>query len=190
MMRKILSLSIASLLLSAGLLIAQSSSTTAEPGQPQQPEQPQEPQQPSQPHQPSPMGGRRGNAMPCWQEAGLDKSVLQKHAAIEREARSQVASVCANSSLTPQQKRQQVHEIRVQAKQKTETLATPEQRQAFFACRQARGQKGLGESNGPMVGCGDLSFAPHPAPPNAAPSGNESENPPADQPPPQNPPQR
>jgi len=177
MPRKSISLTIASLFLCAGLAAAQSSSSN-------QPQQPQQPDQPQQPRQPQPT--RRGNLQPCWQVAGIDKSAVDRHAAIERETRSQIAGVCSNSSLTPQQKRQQVREIRLQAKQKMEGLVTPGQRQAFFACRQERGLKGDPGEPRVMGGCGQLpNGATHPSAPNGAP-GEENPDAPANPASPQN----
>jgi hypothetical protein len=179
MLRKHFLLTAAAALLCAGQLVAQSSD------QPQQPQQPDQPSQPQQPRQPQPT--RRGNLQPCWQVAGIDKSVMERHQAIEREARSQAASVCSNSSLTPQQKHQQIREIRLQARQKMEGMATPAQKQAFFACRQERGMKGEPGEEGIRGGCGEMpNGGAHPnGTPEGAPAGNASPNPPADSAPPQ-----
>ena len=91
---------------------------------------------------------RQGQFEPCWQQAGLQKSVALQLASIQREARSQVEGVCSSTSLTPQQRRQQVQEIRGQARQKMEGLITPEQEKTFLQCRQERtgetGHAGLG----------------------------------------------
>lgn len=64
---------------------------------------------------------------------------MEQRWATERDTRSQVEAVCANSSLTPQQKQQQAREIRQQARQKMEGLVTPEQEKALTACQQERG---------------------------------------------------
>lgn len=105
-------------------------------------------------------GGRRGNFTPCWQQAGIEKSVMEQRWAAERETRSQVEAVCANSSLTPQQKQQQAREIRQQAHQKMEGLITPAQEKTLTACQQERGvnhgggggQAGTQQEGG---GCGE-----------------------------------
>jgi Spy/CpxP family protein refolding chaperone len=173
---KKLILAVASVLLCAALcpalLVAQSSD---------------QPQQPQQPHQPQP--NRSGRQIPCWQQAGIPKGALERHAAIDREARSQMANVCSNTSLTPQQKHQQIHEIRQQAKQRMEALATPEQRQAFFSCRQERGLRGPveGELRAP-AGCGEMpNGGVHPNnPPNETQPENGNDNPPANPPSQQN----
>lgn len=73
---------------------------------------------------------------PCWKQAGISPSVMEQHRGIERDAHSQVQSVCQNSSLAPQQKQQQVREIREQAQQKLNALLTSEQQSALHACQQ------------------------------------------------------
>lgn len=125
---------------------------------------------------------------PCWQQAGIDKSVMEQRWSIERDTRSQVEAVCSNSSLTPQQKRQQVREIRQQAHQKMEGLVTADQEKALAACQQERGGNRSGgggaraEAGG---GCGEWPRGgPHPGgSPNGAP-GNGGTNPPPPNPPP------
>lgn len=119
---------------------------------------------------------------PCWQVAGIEKSAIEQRWALERETQSQVQAVCANSSLTPQQKKQQVHEIREQAHQKMEGIITPEQQQALTACQQQRSGNHPAPHPGPGgLPCGEMP--PHPANPN--PSG-ESGNPPPPSSSPQN----
>jgi len=97
---------------------------------------------------------------PCWQQAGLTRSVMEQHRSIETDAHSQVASVCENSSLTPQQKQQQVKEIRHQAQEKMDALITPEQRVALHSCQQQRAANGSGNgSHRPTGGgpCGNFA---------------------------------
>jgi hypothetical protein len=98
----------------------------------------------------------RGNGTPCWQVAGVEKSVMEQRWALERDTRSQVSAVCSESSLTPQQKQQKAREIRAQAKQKMEALMTPDQEKKLTACQQERGMShpGGGEGGG---GCGEWS---------------------------------
>lgn len=116
-MRKKFFLSVA-FLLCAAMALAQSAPTTTTPDSPTDP------------------AGRRGE--PCWQQAGIEKPVAQEIWSIGRDARSQIEGVCSSSSLTPQQKRQQVQEIRQEAIQKREALVTADQRKTFMACQQAR----------------------------------------------------
>jgi hypothetical protein len=177
---------VGSILLYVAFCPALLSAQSSDPNQPQQPDQPQEPQQPRQPQQPQP--NRSGRQIPCWQQAGIPKGALERHAAIDREARSQMANVCSNTSLTPQQRHQQIREIRQQAKQRMEALATPEQRKAFFSCRQERGLRGPieGELRAP-AGCGELPNGethPNNQPSDAPPQTGDQDPPPQQNQPP------
>lgn len=125
---------------------------------------------------------RQGHQPSCMQQAGIEESVIEQIQSIARDARSQVDSICSNSSLTPRQKRQQVRDIRQQAMQKRASLITADQQQALTACQQARSanhpnngrqHEGLGG------GCGELP--PHGSRPggsDSGASGNESGTPP------------
>lgn len=75
---------------------------------------------------------------PCWRQAGITQSIMQQRQQIERDAHSQIAAVCENSSLTPQQKQQQAREIHEQAQQKVNAVITPEQQNTLHACQQQR----------------------------------------------------
>lgn len=75
---------------------------------------------------------------PCWQEAGISAQVFRQHEAIERSKHSQVQSVCADTSLTQQQKVEKIAGIREAAQQKNDALITPEQQKSVAACRQQR----------------------------------------------------
>jgi len=154
-------------LLCAGPLLAQSAPPTTNP-----------------PSQIRP--ARRGGQGSCLQQAGIDRSVMEQIGSIVRDARSQVESVCSNSSLTPQQKQQQVREIREQAMQKREGLLTADQQKALMACQQERGGYHPG-SGGPHEGmggggCGEMprgGSRPFGSPNGAPGSGNGTSNPPS-----------
>lgn len=118
MLRDVLRFTMLALVFSAGLLLAQN-------GAP-----------PSASNPPS-STTQRTRQEPCWQQAGVSRSVMEQHRSIEMDAHSQVASVCGNSSLTPQQKQQQVREIRQQAQQKMDALITSEQQSALHSCQHA-----------------------------------------------------
>jgi Spy/CpxP family protein refolding chaperone len=151
-----------SLTLSTARLTAQTSSSANQPQQPQQ--------------------LRRGNAVPCWRQAGIEKSVMEQRWAIERDTRSQIENVCTNSSLTPQQKRQQIREIHEQARQKMEGLITTEQQQALTACQQERGTNHPAANGQGLRGpCGELpNGAAHPGSNTAPENGNpQPANPPS-----------
>jgi len=93
-----------------------------------------------------------GNGGPCFQQAGIDKSVMEQLLSIQRESHSQIQSVCSDTSLTVQQKHQQVRQIHQQTHQKIEGLITPEQEKALMACRQE--QRGGNHPPGGQLGMG------------------------------------
>lgn len=98
--------------------------------------------------------GRQGGQEPCFEVAGIQKNVMEQIWSLERETHSQVETVCSNSSLTPQQKHEQVHELREQTHQKVDSLITPEQAKALESCRQERGMEHQG-MHGEGGGCGE-----------------------------------
>ena len=75
---------------------------------------------------------------PCWRQAGIDRSVMEQHRTIDRDAHAQINAVCENSSLTPQQKQEQARAIKRQAKEKMDALLTPDQAKSLQACQGAR----------------------------------------------------
>jgi hypothetical protein len=101
---------------------------------------------------------------PCWKQAGISQSVMEQRRGVGRDAHSQVENVCQNSSLTPQQKQEQVREIRQQAEQKLDALITSEQQSALHACQQQRGMNGSSHPGSSHLGyrrsgsgpCGNL----------------------------------
>jgi hypothetical protein len=123
---------------------------------------------------------RRGGGGNCFQQAGIEKSVMEQIHTISHDARSQIEAVCSNSSLTAEQKHQQAHEIREQAMQKREKLLTPDQQKSLAACQQERGgnhPNGGGMHEGMGNGCGEMPGGR----PSNRPSGNGS-TPPANPP--------
>jgi hypothetical protein len=64
--------------------------------------------------------GKARTEQPAGRVVGIEKSAMERLWALERETRSQVEAICTNSSVKPQQKRQQVREICEQAHQKME----------------------------------------------------------------------
>jgi hypothetical protein len=100
---------------------------------------------------------------PCWEVAGVSKSAMQQRRAVARQARHEVEAVCSNSSLSIQQKRQQIQRIHQQERQQIEAIITPAQQAAMRSCREGRGG---GHSGGGNVGgghggpCGEI-MAPH-----------------------------
>lgn len=143
------------------------------------------------PSQTRPMrGGGQGS---CLQQAGIDRSVMEQIQTIGHDAHSRIEGVCSNSSLTPQQKQQQVREIREQAMQKRSGILTADQQKALVACQQERsghpnGSGGPHEGHEGMGGgCGEMQH--NGSRPGGSPNGgqgNGSSNPPPSQSSPQN----
>lgn len=96
---------------------------------------------------------------PCWKQAGITRPVIEQHVQIERDAHSQIATVCEDSSLTPQQKQEQVKQIRQQAEEKTNALIPAEQLNALRACRQQRHAGNTVHRAGPGP-CGNFASQP------------------------------
>jgi len=120
----------------------------------------------------------RPHQEPCWQEAGISKAAMDQRKQIQQNARSQVEAVCADSSLTLQQKQQRIREIHQQAHQESEALITPEQQQAMKACQQSRASAAPHPSvphpAHPATGpCGEMPSATQSSPKEPAPAGEE-----------------
>ncbi len=108
---------------------------------------------------------------PCWEVAGISKSAIAERSRIEQETRSQVQSVCNDSSLNEQQKREKIREIRQQSHQQIDALISPQQQEALKACQKERaaarggsaghGAGGIHRGGGP---CGEMT-APKPSEP-------------------------
>jgi len=111
------------MLLSAGLLFAQSTPSSSTP-------------------QSGGSGSRRSQGRPCWQQAGVSQSVMQQHRSLEQNTRAEMESVCADSSLSQQQKHQKIQQIHAQARQQMQGLMTPQQEEALKSCRAQRGEGG------------------------------------------------
>lgn len=95
---------------------------------------------------PGPRAGRRGGEPPCFKQAGVSDDTWQKIMDVHKSTHQQVVGICENTSLNPQQKRQQIREARQQAEQQVHGLLTPQQQDAVKQCRQERraNRKGMG----------------------------------------------
>ncbi len=83
-------------------------------------------------------GSRPPQQEPCWEVAGVSKSAIQQRRAITQHARQEVEAVCANSSLSIQQKRQQIQQIHHRERQEIEAIITPAQQEAMRSCQEQR----------------------------------------------------
>jgi hypothetical protein len=75
---------------------------------------------------------------PCWQEAGISKSAMEQRRQIEQNTRAEIQSVCNDSALRPQQKREKIRQLHQQTRQQIEGVITPQQQEALKACQQQR----------------------------------------------------
>lgn len=120
---------------------------------------------------------------PCWQVAGISKTALEERQALARETRAQVEAVCTDSSLTPQQKRQQIREIHQTAKEKSEALVTPQQQEELQACQKGRSTGHPARMGAPHPAgtgpCGEALSGPKPPVPGS--TGNGPNNPPSEE---------
>jgi hypothetical protein len=106
---------------------------------------------------------------PCWKQVGISKTAIDERETISRERRSQVEAVCADSSLTLQQKQQRIREIRQQARERSEALISPQQEEELRACQKERAEShppstGVHHGNGETGPCGELTTPATPDP--------------------------
>lgn len=98
---------------------------------------------------------------PCWQVAGISKSAIEQRKSIMQNAHSQVEAVCADTSLTAQQRNEKIRQIHQQAKQQVDALITPSQMESLRSCQSSRAgahPSGGGHPSGGAGGgpCGEL----------------------------------
>jgi Spy/CpxP family protein refolding chaperone len=98
------------------------------------------------PEAPGPQAGRRSAEPPCFKQAGVSDDTWQKIREIHKTTHQQVVSICENTSLSAQQKRDQVRQAFQQTEQQVHGLLTPQQQDAVKQCRQERrgDRKGMG----------------------------------------------
>jgi len=113
---------------------------------------------------------------PCWQVAGVTKSALQQRRVIAQQARQEIASLCANSSLSLAQRRQQIQQIRRQERQQIDALITPAQQQTMRSCQEQRNPGHTG--GGHVAGHGGGPCGETPSPHNSNSPSDEEELPP------------
>ena len=108
----------------------------------------------------------RPRVEPCWEVAGVAKSAIEQRRTITQQARQEVEAVCANSSLSIRQKRQQIQQIHQRERQEIDAIISPAQREAMRACQEQRGHGGGhvggGRGGGP---CGEMPVGQKPNPP-------------------------
>lgn len=99
----------------------------------------------------------RPRQQPCWEVAGVSKSAMEERRSIQQQTRSEVEAVCADSSLTAQQRQQKIRQIHEQAKQQMDGLISPQQMESLKACQASRnhggGHPSVAGGHGP---CGEM----------------------------------
>jgi hypothetical protein len=75
---------------------------------------------------------------PCWQVAGISKSAMEQRRSIMQGVHSQVEAVCADSSLSAQQRNEKIRQIHQQATQQANAIVTPSQMEALKSCQSSR----------------------------------------------------
>jgi hypothetical protein len=124
---------------------------------------------------------KRPRLEPCWEVAGVSKTAIQQRRVITQQAHQQVEAVCANSSLSMQQMRQQIQRIHQQERQQIEPLITPSQQAAMRSCQEGRnGGHGSGGHVGGGHGgpCGEMSVPHNSVPPHSSNPQPDDETPP------------
>ena len=108
---------------------------------------------------------------PCWEVAGISRSAMEQRHAIEQRTRSGVEAVCADSSLSPQQRQQKIRQIHEQGKHELDALVSPQQMVALKSCQMSRnhreghpggGHRAARDGHGP---CGEMPYRSGPNPP-------------------------
>ena len=122
-----------------------------------------------QPHQP-----------PCMEVAGISQSAMEQRRTIQQRARSEVEAVCADPSLSPQQRQQKIRQIHEQAKQELDALVSPQQMEALKSCQMSRNHGGGHPGGGHPAaggGHGPCSEMPSRSGPNPPPEGKPEAEP-------------
>jgi hypothetical protein len=91
---------------------------------------------------PSGAGGSSGRHIACYKQIGISPAAMQQRRAIMEAAKEKVQNVCKDESLTPQQKKEQIHQIHQDAMQQAEGVFPAAQAAALKKCQLE--QKGAG----------------------------------------------
>ena len=81
---------------------------------------------------------RRGQEPPCFKQAGVSDETWQKIMEIHKANHQNMVGICENTSLSAQQKRDQIKQAFRDTQKQVHDLLTPQQQDAVKACRQER----------------------------------------------------
>jgi hypothetical protein len=84
---------------------------------------------------PAPSGTPTGRHIPCAKQIGISPAAMQQRRAVLEAAKAKVQTVCKDESLTPQQKKEQIHQIHQEALQQAEALIPAAQAEALKKCQ-------------------------------------------------------
>jgi ABC-type sugar transport system substrate-binding protein len=73
--------------------------------------------------------------IPCAKQIGISPAAMQQRRAVMEAAKAKVQTVCKDESLTPQQKKEQIHQIHQEALQQAEGLIPAAQAEALKKCQ-------------------------------------------------------
>src|SRR5262249_59837035 len=85
-----------------------------------------------------PVQGSHPRQVPCWEVAGISKGAMDQRRAIQQRTRAEVEAVCAEVSLTAQQRQQKIRQIHEQSKHEEDALVTPQQMEELKSCQMSR----------------------------------------------------
>ena len=104
----------------------------------------------------TPSGTHGAGHIACWKQVGISPAAMQQRRAIMEAAKTKVQTVCKDESLTPQQKKEQIHQIHQEAVQQAEGLISAAQSEALKKCQHeqaaASGETHPARTTGP---CGE-----------------------------------
>jgi hypothetical protein len=78
---------------------------------------------------------------PCWKVAGIAPEVVNQRWQIEDNAKGKISALCSDPALTPEKKRERIHQIDEQTAQEVAKIIPAEQLAAFKACQAERDQE-------------------------------------------------
>ena len=96
---------------------------------------------------PGPQAMRRGQEAPCFKQAGVSDETWQKIREIHKANHQNMVGICENSSLSAQQKRDQIRQAFRETQKQVHDLLTPQQQDAVKQCRKEH-RKNMGGGMG------------------------------------------
>ena len=76
--------------------------------------------------------GGRGQ---CQQQAGVTQAAMQQARSLRERAKAEIEAICANNSLTHQQKMEQIRQIHQQTQQQVRGIISQAQQERLQSCR-------------------------------------------------------